>query len=82
MACDEEPKRLLYIEPEQKRALADRDGWLMLLADGKNLGHADRVAQIRQIPQLIAAREKSDRDMFPTAHYPITRLFGWVFEQR
>jgi hypothetical protein len=79
LVCDEEPRRLLYIEPEQKSALADRDNWLMLLVDGKNLGHADRVRQIAEIPQLIAAREKADRDMFPTAHYPIATLFTWIW---
>jgi hypothetical protein len=81
MVCDEEPRRLLYIEPEQKRALADRDAWLMLFADGKNLGHADRVRAIAEIPVLVAAREKCDCDMFPQAHYPIATLFSWVFEK-
>jgi hypothetical protein len=80
MICDE--PEVPYIDPENKRALTDRDGWLMLLADGKNLGHADRVAQVMQIPAAVAAREKGDRDLFPQAHYPITPLFQWVFEQR
>jgi len=79
MVCDAEPKQPLYIEPESKRALADRDGWLMLFSDDKNLGHADRVAQIRAIPAAVAAREKFDCDLFPKAHYPITRLFDWIF---
>ena len=81
MVCDAEPSHPIYLEPEQKRELADHDAWLMLFADGQNLGHADRVAQIMQIPSAVAAREKWDRDMFPQAHYPIQKLFGWVWEK-
>jgi hypothetical protein len=77
MVCDE--PEVPHLDPESKRALADRDAWLMLFADGKNLGHADRVAQIAEIPVLVEAREKGDRQMFPTAHYPITPLFDWIF---
>jgi hypothetical protein len=36
----------------------------MLFVDDKNLGHGDRVAQIRAIPAAVAAREKWDRDIF------------------
>src|SRR5713226_3206912 len=75
LVCDAEPSHPIYIEPEQKRELADRDNWLMLFSDDKNLGHADRVAQINAIPSAVAAREKWDRDMFPQAHYPITKIF-------
>jgi hypothetical protein len=59
--------------------LKDRDGWLMLFVSDSNLGHADRVAQIRAIPSAVAAREKFDRDLFPTSHYTITPLFDWIF---
>jgi hypothetical protein len=82
LVCDADPEQPLYIEPESKRVLADRDAWLMLFVSGSNLGHADRVAQIRAIPSAVAAREKFDCDLFPQAHYPITTLFSWVFEQR
>jgi hypothetical protein len=79
LVCDAEPSHPICIEPEQKRELADRDGWLMLFVSDSNLGHADRVAQIRAIPSAVAAREKFDRDLFPQAHYPITPLFDWIF---
>jgi hypothetical protein len=82
MVCDEEPRRLLYIEPEQKRALADRDGFLARYADGHPLERSDWVAQIREIPVLVEAREKGDRQMFPQAHYPITKIFSWLFEEK
>src|SRR5712691_9052126 len=81
LVCDAEHSHPIYIEPEQKRELADRDGWLLNFVSGSNLGHADRVAQIVAIPAAVAAREKFDRDLFPQAHYPITKIFSWVFEK-
>jgi hypothetical protein len=82
MVCDEEPRRLLYIEPESKRELRERDNFLARYADGHPLERSDWVAQIREIPRLIAAREKADRDLFPQAHYPITKIFSWLFEEK
>jgi hypothetical protein len=79
LVCDGNQAK--YIEPEQKRQLVDRDSWLMLFTDGKNLGHADRVAQVMQIPAAVAAREKWDRDMFLKAHYPVTRLFDFIWDK-
>jgi hypothetical protein len=64
LVCDPEPKHPLYIDPEAVRILRERDAWLMLFVDDKNLGHGDRVAQIRAIPAAVAAREKWDRDIF------------------
>jgi len=81
LVCDAEHSHPIYIEPEQKRVLTDRDGWLLYFVSGSNLGHADRVAQIVAIPAAVAAREKFDRDLFPQAHYPITKIFSWVFEK-
>jgi hypothetical protein len=82
MVCDPEPTHPIYIEPESKRSLTNRDNFLMRYADSSTLERSDWVAQITQIPVLVAAREKGDQEMFPQAHYPITTLFSWVFEQR
>jgi hypothetical protein len=82
MVCDPETTHQIYIDPESKRALTDRDNFLMRYADSHPLERSDWVAQITQIPVLVAAREKGDRDMLPQANYPITKIFSWLFEEK
>jgi hypothetical protein len=71
----------IYVDGEDRRKLRERDDFLVRFANGEPLLRSDWASDLHHIPVRVASREKGDRDMFPTAHYPITPLFQWVFEK-
>ena len=69
----------IYVDGEDRRKLRERDDFLVRFANGEPLLRSDWASDLHHIPAAVAAREKFDRDLFPKAHYPITRLFDWIF---
>jgi hypothetical protein len=78
MVCETEHE--IQPPPEDERELRSRDAWLMDFVDGRNLGHADRVAQITAIPVHVAERQKFDRTYFKTM-YKSPRLFSFLWNK-
>jgi hypothetical protein len=64
--------------PEDKRRLLERDHWLDEYLSGRNIGHADLVNQIQNIPAKVAERERFDRTYFKKV-YKQPRLFSFLW---
>src|SRR6266568_2281205 len=73
-SSDAERRALLFVcesENEIKPSSDDKfrlqilDQFLLDYLEGRTLGHADWVAQIRSIPLRVAERQQFDRQLFP-----------------
>src|ERR1700730_3258699 len=62
MVCATE--REIPPSPEDERRLRTQDQFLVDYIEGRNLGHADLVNQLRSIPTKVAERERFDRTTF------------------
>ena len=69
----------IHPSPEDARRLREKDNWLDEYLSGRNLGHADWVNQIQNIPARVRERENYDRNLFPRV-YKQPRLFSFLFE--
>lgn len=65
---------------EDARRLIERDQFLTAYLEGRILGHANWVTEIRLIPARVAERQQFDRKTFQTV-YASPRLFGLLWER-
>ena len=86
-SSDAERRALLFVcesENEIKPSSDDKfklqvlDQFLFDYLEGRTLGHADLVAQIRSIPFKLAERQRFDRQLFAKT-YESPRLFSWIW---
>ena len=63
---------------DDKFKLQVLDQFLFDYLEGRTLGHADWVAQIRSIPFKVAERQRFDADLFPKT-FPSPKLFSWIW---